>query len=862
MMPPGSGIPASPAAELWAKLTVERDDDDTVEPVKLEHFLVERLIGRGGMGAVFLARDTRLNRPVALKVLSPEHTTSKSSLDRFRNEARAAARLDHENIARVHYLGGAFGVDTDSSMLGSSVLPFIAFEFIEGVNVREAIRQRGPFTPADTVRFALQLTSALRETDGCGVVHRDIKPSNVIITPRGRAKLVDLGLARTADPEASQDLTVAGTTLGTFDYISPEQAKDPRSVDIRSDIYSLGCTLFHMLIGRPPYPEGTMLQKLLDHQGGTAPDAHEIDRRVPQPLATLVQRMMNADPGGRPQSPTELLVELSEIGNQLGIRGGSGESLIVRSANADEGGFWQEHLGWGIAAALLAITALFADQFVAPPASLPSTASDQASTAELVSGEQTAPVEEPTIPLDSPIEPRSAPPATKRISPPPEKAGDTNPVVTPLTPSSGIVGTELAPIEPTGPGPVLSESVTGETTGSTSVSPTMRPIAPDLATNPFVVLQQGRELAFDDLGEAIEQARDGARIEIHRAGVAEISRQLRLSEKSIDITHASSLTERPVIRLREPILISRNGLKFFDVTNGGRLGLFDVDIEVEVSSRPNMRPWTVFSLNDGCTVELKRSAVTVISQPDSSASVFQVTASADESSLTVSLTLDQCLVRGDAVVIRADGQTSVDAPISDSAIAVTGSFLDVVPSSMPRQGVNERELSLHLDRTTVATNSSLLRVQADPEDRIARTRITADRSVFVALDPNLPMISMTGNLFAEDFRSLLDWDGEGNRFTAPVAWQISAVDGTIAPIESTQWQSLWGAYSVDESWVTEAIVSQPLDASGDRLAELKPEDFAATPEVVAASTRDGKPIPLGVPWTTPGFPTPRDRSAE
>src|SRR5690606_6910543 len=147
---------------------------------------------------------------------------------RFQNEARAAARLDHENIARVFYIGEDRG------------LHFIAFEYVTGQNVRDAIIRAHRLRVADAVNYALQIASALRHTSAAGVVHRDIKPSNIIIAPNGRAKLVDLGLARKIASESMGDLTVAGTTLGTFDYISPEQAKDPRSVDVRSDIYSLG----------------------------------------------------------------------------------------------------------------------------------------------------------------------------------------------------------------------------------------------------------------------------------------------------------------------------------------------------------------------------------------------------------------------------------------------------------------------------------------------------------------------------------------------------------------------------------------------------------------------------------------------
>ncbi|HEX6985890.1 MAG TPA: serine/threonine-protein kinase, partial [Planctomycetaceae bacterium] len=208
---------------------------------ELGHFAIEERIGSGGMGAVFRALDTRLQRVVALKVLSPSQSRDRAAVLRFQNEARAAARLDHENIARVHYIGEDRG------------LHFIAFEYVTGQNVRDLIARSGRLPVADAVNYVLQIATALRHTAAAGVVHRDIKPSNIIITPNGRAKLVDLGLARKLAADSVGDLTIAGTTLGTFDYISPEQARDPRNVDVRSDIYSLGCTLYHMLTGGPPY---------------------------------------------------------------------------------------------------------------------------------------------------------------------------------------------------------------------------------------------------------------------------------------------------------------------------------------------------------------------------------------------------------------------------------------------------------------------------------------------------------------------------------------------------------------------------------------------------------------------------------
>ncbi|MBN1590756.1 MAG: serine/threonine protein kinase, partial [Pirellulales bacterium] len=222
----------------------------------LGHYEVLEYIGGGGMGRVFLAQDTELGRRVALKVLLREQAADTETLLRFRNEARSAARLDHENIARVYHVGEDQG------------LPYLIFEFVEGPTIRAVVEQQGPLSLGQALSYTLQVANALVHVAEQGVVHRDIKPSNIIITADDRVKVIDLGLARIQqDEQSGSDLTASGVTLGTFDYISPEQARDPRIVDTRSDIYSLGCAFFYMLAARPPFPEGTVLQKLLQHQG-------------------------------------------------------------------------------------------------------------------------------------------------------------------------------------------------------------------------------------------------------------------------------------------------------------------------------------------------------------------------------------------------------------------------------------------------------------------------------------------------------------------------------------------------------------------------------------------------------------------
>ncbi len=287
-----------------------------LEGEQLGQFLLQKFIGGGGMGVVFRALDTTLNREVAVKVLSRDQSADDEALRRFRNEAQSAARLNHDNIARVHYVGEDRGVH------------YIVFEFIEGINLRDRVEQHGPLPLAEAVSYTYQIAQALDHASQRDVIHRDIKPSNVLITPDGKAKLVDMGLARLNQvAHADNDLTASGVTLGTFDYISPEQARDPRSADVRSDMYSLGCSLFYMLTGQPPFPDGTVLQKLLQHQGDTPPDPRTIRPELPVEVTWLLARMLAKNPAQRFQLPSELAAELVKLGDKFGL------SLNVPSAS-------------------------------------------------------------------------------------------------------------------------------------------------------------------------------------------------------------------------------------------------------------------------------------------------------------------------------------------------------------------------------------------------------------------------------------------------------------------------------------------------------------------------------------------------
>lgn len=273
----------------------------------IDTFTLEEAIGAGGMGAVFRARDARLDRQVALKLLPPDQADDPEVVARFYQEGRAAAQLDDENIARVYSLGQ------------DGIYHYIVFEFIDGMNLRRKVDEQGPSTVGEAVDITLQIAQALVHAAERGVVHRDIKPSNIIITPQGRAKLVDMGLARRFERRTDHGLTQTGMTLGTFDYISPEQARDPRDVDVRSDLYSLGCTLYHMLTGQPPFPGGTVLQKLIQHQEEAPPDVRLLNPSVPPELARVLDKLMAKDRDRRHQSPEQLVRDLLVAAGQAGI---------------------------------------------------------------------------------------------------------------------------------------------------------------------------------------------------------------------------------------------------------------------------------------------------------------------------------------------------------------------------------------------------------------------------------------------------------------------------------------------------------------------------------------------------------------
>jgi eukaryotic-like serine/threonine-protein kinase len=252
---------------------------------RVDRYLLMNLIGQGGMGRVYLARDTRLNRLVALKLLSPERLSNPRAVTRFQREARVGAQLQHENLVRIYDFGESNG------------RYFLVMEYIEGKSLGTLISEQGPMPHATAARLLRQVALGLEHAHRKGLIHRDVNPYNILVTHEGTAKLADLGLA--IDMADEDRVTRDGATVGTFDYIAPEQAWHSRAADIRSDIYSLGCTIYHMCTGHVPFPGPSLPEKLFGHQAIEPMPLCRVVPGLPEGLSEVVRRMMKKSPEER-----------------------------------------------------------------------------------------------------------------------------------------------------------------------------------------------------------------------------------------------------------------------------------------------------------------------------------------------------------------------------------------------------------------------------------------------------------------------------------------------------------------------------------------------------------------------------------
>ncbi len=262
---------------------------------------IRGLLGAGGMGAVYRARHKLMDREVALKVVKAQLVEKPGRVERFHREVQAAARLIHPNIVTAF----------DAEQVGDT--HFLVMEFVPGQSLAQVIQERGRLPVALACEYVRQAAVGLQHAYKQGMVHRDIKPANLMVTNSGRVKILDFGLARLASELPGDGATQEGYVLGTPDYIAPEQAEDSRQADIRADIYSLGCTLYHLLTGEPPFPTGTFLQKIKAHQTQAPRPLRELCPDLPAGLVAVVERMMAKDPVQRYQTPAEVAQALAQL---------------------------------------------------------------------------------------------------------------------------------------------------------------------------------------------------------------------------------------------------------------------------------------------------------------------------------------------------------------------------------------------------------------------------------------------------------------------------------------------------------------------------------------------------------------------
>ncbi len=370
--------------------------------------LLER-VGVGGMGQVFLCEHMFMKRRVAIKVLPPAKADQPAALGRFYREARAAGALEHPHIVRTH------DIDQDGN------LHFIVMEYVDGTNLLDLVKKFGPLDIRRSTSYTRQVALGLDFAFRSGLIHRDIKPGNVLIDRHGHAKLLDLGLARFFNDQTDM-LTIKyddKIVLGTADYVAPEQVANSHDVDIRADIYALGATFYFLLAGHPPFPNGTVSQKLLWHRTKDPTPIRQVRPEVPEELAAVVAKMMHKDPAQRYQTPAEIAIELERwVPAEVPLPAAEEMPQLSLAAQAE-----------GTEVQLTAA----APVAVSKPMPLPVPAAPQSELRSRSLGKPSpfAPAARPAVLTPEPIAPLLAV-ATATLPKPPSRFGQPNPFAAPL----------------------------------------------------------------------------------------------------------------------------------------------------------------------------------------------------------------------------------------------------------------------------------------------------------------------------------------------------------------------------------------------------------------------------------------------
>jgi len=280
----------------------------------LGNYVVLDKLGQGGMGVVFKAEHRRLKRLVALKVMSASVVKTPDALKRFHREVEAAAKLRHPDVVATDDADEAKGTH------------FLVMEYVEGSDLSVLGKRQGPLSVNQAVQCILQAAKGLEFAHSQGIVHRDIKPANLLLDSKGTVKILDMGLARIEGNSGGQaELTSTGAVMGTVDYMAPEQALSTKHADTRSDVYSLGISLWYLLTGRCVFDGDSMMAKLLAHRDAPIPSLSAMNSEVPTSVEAVFQKMVAKQPGGRYQTMTDV------IGALEGCQNGTSSNVVMPS---------------------------------------------------------------------------------------------------------------------------------------------------------------------------------------------------------------------------------------------------------------------------------------------------------------------------------------------------------------------------------------------------------------------------------------------------------------------------------------------------------------------------------------------------
>ena len=815
-----------------------------LEGKQLDHFQVEQLIGGGGMGAVFRGRDLRLDRIVAIKVI-PASKRDADTLRRFRLEAQSAARLDHPNIARVYYVGEAERWN------------YIVFEFIDGINIRDLVDMEGPLSVDNAVFYTRQVAEALQHAADRNVVHRDIKPSNLLVTPAGAAKVVDMGLARdTSLDKSSADATASGVTLGTFDYISPEQARNPRDADVRSDLYSLGCTLFFMLTGNPPFPEGTALQKLLNHGSQPPPDPRAWREDLSDELYEILMKLMAKRPADRYQKPVELINDLLLLAEAENLPRSRSPGTVLMTPTVAQRSLLEANLPWMVAAVVLLGSTLWMQsvQSLSSTFTIP-TPNFEAVSEQPATTEQTPlkPFRESDLGLTSDV---------TKLDP----NNQNSPLTYPSRPFSAndepkVSATLPAKLNPMGPRSTtppfetpLPEEFTPETalSGENGLSGIGSPksISTLVVSNrlPTGVDRQAWTSSLADALRRAEIETDIRSIEI--VGRVAVDSSMRIARSGLTIRSGApagmlpgSLSSRATIEFA-PSLLARlqPGESLIEVASQS-LQCLDLNFDVNVAMDIPTHQVSVFGIGtggkldlDGCRITLKGTRLafnaSVVTVYDSQRRGLTSTPAsrADERAKSEphepsSVTLKNSVVRGDASLFKITACQRIEIELEQVLIGLGGFAVDVVAAEgddrMPPV------MRMYCQNTTFVTAEGFARIvyRQESAPSLAFNR-NSKNCVYWSL-PDKPHFLIEGVQHSEDLDDLMHLQGGENAYEAKTELLCKCLtrDEVEIPIQFSSAEAAWFQEYGNEwtvSWQSPVLQITALHT-------LKAEDFGLKP---------------------------------